>query len=230
MTVVKFLKLPFIILGDLAKLFLIYTPGRTGVRLRRAYYQKKFKRCGDGLVVDVGVCIDGPELISVGDNVFIDKYCVIATGDKLIGKVEKKPNETFRFEEGEIVIGSNVHVAQFCILMGYGGIQFGDNVVLSAGSKIYSLTNTAYDLYDRSKVVSIMPYEQANFLLSSVILDTNVWLGLNVIIMPGVIVGQNSFCVSNSLLVSSYGENSYISGQPAKKIMERFVTGKMEDK
>ncbi|NCO46946.1 MAG: hypothetical protein GW890_11440, partial [Vibrio sp.] len=153
MSIAKFLKMPFIILSDLAKLFIIYTPGRTGVRLRRAYYKQRFKRCGDNLIVDVGVCIDGLELISVGDNVCIDKYCVIATGDKLIGKVEKRRVEKFSFEVGEIVIGSNVHIAQFCILMGYGGIQFGDNVVLSAGSKIYSLTNTAYDLQDRSKVV-----------------------------------------------------------------------------
>lgn len=219
----KFLKIPFIILCDLTKLVVVHTPGTTGIRLRRAYYQKRFKKCGNNLVVDVGVSIDSVELISVGDNVFIDKYCVIATGKRLIGSIEKKFNAEYRFEEGEIVIGSNVHVAQFCIVMGYGGVHFSDNVVLSAGSKIYSLTNTAYDLNDKSKVVSIMPYERANFLLSPVVLGRNVWLGLNTIVMPGVMIGQNSFCVSNSVVVNNFQENSYISGQPAKRIRDRFL-------
>lgn len=218
----KLLSIPFIIIGDLLKLFLVYMPGRTGVRVRRAYYKNKFKHCGENLIVDVGVCIDGLELISIGDNVFIDKYCVIATGVNLIGNIQRKSCEDYCFAEGQIVIGNDVHIAQFGILIGYGGIEIGSNVVLSAGNKIYSMTNMAYDIHDKSKVVSIMPYKQANFLLSPVKLNSNTWLGLNVIAMPGVQVGKNSFCTSNSLLIGKYGENSYIHGQPAKKIRNRF--------
>lgn len=219
----KIFRIPLVIIGDLAKLFLVYMPGSSGFRLRRIYYQKRLKHCGKNLVVDVGVQMDGLELISFGDNVHIDKYCVISTGKKLIGEVKTKNNSDYKFSEGEIVVGSNVHVAQFCILMGYGGIQFDDKVVLSAGSKIYSLTNTAYDSNDRAKVVSIMPYEFANFFMCPVVLGQNVWLGLNTIVMPGVVVGKDSFCVSNSLLMNKFEENSYISGQPAERISERFI-------
>lgn len=222
MRLAKLFRLPFFVLGDLAKLFMIYMPGQSGIRLRRAYYQRRFKSCGRNLIVDVGVCIDGPELISVGDNVHIDKHCVISTGLKLTGKVESRNNEEFRFATGEIVIGSDVHIAQFCILMGYGGLELGDQVVLSAGCKIYTLTNTAYDVSDRRRVVSIMPYHNANFLMSPVVLKDNVWLGLGSIVMPGVVVGKNSFSVSNSLLMNKFIENSYISGQPAKRTSDRF--------
>jgi galactoside O-acetyltransferase len=197
-------------------------PGNTGIILRRKYYKNKFKSCGKNLVIDVGVSISGTELISVGDDVFIDKYCIISTGKNLIGEIHRKKNESFLNEEGEIHIGNNIHIAQFCILMGYGGLVIENNCVLSADCKIYTLTNTAYNPTNRSEIVSLMPYNQSHFLLSPIILKRNVWLGLNSIIMPGITVGENSFIVSNSLLLSSFPNNSYINGQPAEKIKNRF--------
>lgn len=207
---------------DIGKFFIIYMPGSLGNKLRYLYYKKKFKRCGSNVIIDTGVNIEGEELISIGDNVHIDKYCIISTGTKLTGKIKRKPNKEFSGEEGEIIIGSNIHIAQFCILMGYGGISIGDNSVLSSGCKIYSLTNTAYDLENKEEVVSLMPYKQAPFLISSVVFGQNVWLGLNCIVMPSVVIDKNSFSVSNSVIVNSFQNNSYIAGNPAKRIRHRF--------
>ncbi len=219
----KYALIPLIIIRDLLKFVIVYLPGTTGVQLRRIYYKTQFKSCGKNLIIDIGVSIDGPEHISVGDNVFIDKYCVISTGKEVSGKVEQKLNDCYKFEKGDIVIGSDIHLAQFCILMGYGGLHIENKVVLSAGCKIYTLTNTAYDLNDKGTIVSLMPYKNANFLMSPVVLEQNVWLGLETIVMPGVVIGQNSFCVSSSVLVNKFSENSYISGNPSKRIRERFT-------
>lgn len=220
----RILKIPFRVLRDIGKMFIIYMPGGFGVRLRYMYYKNKFKKCGKNLVIDVGVHIDGIKLISIGDNVYIDKYCIIATGKKLTGKIRRKPNNSFQGEEGEIIIGNDIHIAQFCILMGYGGIRIADNCVLSSGCKVYSLTNTAYELENSEKIITIMPYSQAPFLLSPVVFEINTWMGLNTIVMPSVCIGKNSFCTTNSLVMSSFIENSYISGQPAKRVKERFKT------
>lgn len=224
MIFIKILKTPLIILRDIGKFFIIYMPGGFGNKLRYLYYKCKFKQCGINVTIDIGVSIDGAELISVGDNVYIDKYCIIATGQKLTGKIKRKPNKEFKGKEGEIIIGNNIHIAQFCILMGYGGIEMEDNCVMSSGCKVYSLTNTANDLDIPNEIISIMPYSQAPFLLSPIVLKENVWLGLNTIIMPSVIFKKNSFVVSNSLVCSSFEENSYIAGQPAKNVRERFKT------
>lgn len=201
-------------------------PGSFGNRLRYFYYKNKFKKCGTNVIIDVGVHIDGAELISVGSNVHIDKYCIIATGKGLVGEVKRKPNTAFIGEEGEIIIGDNIHITQFCIIMGYGGVLIENNCVMSANSKIYSLTNTSCDLDNKSKTTSIMPYSQANFLLSPVTLNYNVWLGLNTILMPGTMININSFTTSNSVLMGHFPENSYISGQPARRIRDRFVQSK----
>jgi acetyltransferase-like isoleucine patch superfamily enzyme len=221
--VFKIILIPYWIILDLMSLVLINCPGKTGYALRKIYYKRKFKNCGKNLIVDVGVQIDSPELISVGDNVFIDKFCIISTGKNLQGNVKKIKNSKFTHKEGEIIIGDDVHICQFSIIMGYGGIAIGDKVVLSSGCKLYSLTNTPYD-YDRpEKIISLMPYSGAVFILSSIVLEKNVWLGLNVIVMPGVIVGCDSFAKSNSLLLGKFPDNSYIAGLPGNKIRNRFV-------
>ena len=220
----KIFKIPFLVLRDIGKLFVIYMPGGFGTKLRYFYYKNKLKSCGKNVIIDMGVHIDGAEFISIGDNVHIDKYCIISTGKKLIGDIKRKQNHDFCGEEGEIIIGNNIHIAQFCIIMGHGGIEIGDNSVMSSGAKIYSLTNTAYDLSDKTKVISLMPYTQAPFLCSPVVIKENVWLGLNTITMPSVTIENNSFSVSNSVLMCGFEENSYISGQPAKKTKERFQT------
>lgn len=197
-------------------------PGEIGVIIRRIYYRNKFKKCGYGLIVGVGVIIDGVNLISVGNNVVIDSNCVIATSLDLIGDVRIKNNNFDLLPRGEIIIGDNVHLVQSCILMGHGGIFIDSNSTLSAFSKIYSMTNLAYDPKDRSRVLSIMPYSQAIFLVSQVIICENVWLGLNSVVMPGVKIGQNSFSVTNSVITNSMDQNSYIKGNPAQKIKNRF--------
>ena len=218
----KILKVPFIVLHDLLQLFIVYMPGIFGTKIRYLYYKKKLKKCGKNVIIDIGVHIEGAELISIGDDVFIDKYCIISTGKKLTGDITRKSNELFQGNFGEVFIGNNIHIAQFCILMGYGGLIIADNCVLSSGCKIYSLTNTAYDVENKQKKISIMPYSQAPFFLSPVVFERNTWLGLNTVVMPSVSIGKDSFCSTNSIVMNSFEENSYISGQPAKKVKSRF--------
>lgn len=218
----KYLLFPFFVINDLFKFIVIYLPGSTGKYLRSIYYRRKFKSCGKNLFIDVGVQIEGETLISIGDNVYIDKYCVISTGKRVVGKITKKENNFFEGNSGEIIIGNDIHISQFSVLMGYGGIKIKDRTVLSSGCKIYSLTNIAYDLTDRSKIISLMPYKNAPFLISPVVIEENVWLGLNTIIMPSVRIGKNSFSKSNSLILDNFNENSYLGGQPAENIRKRF--------
>ena len=218
----KYLLIPFRIFHDVVRLFVIYMPGALGFRLRYFYYKYRLKNIGKNVKIDVGVHIDGAELISIGSNVYIDKYCVIATGKKVVGKISKKNNPDFIGDTGEIIIGNDVHIAQFCILMGYGGISIGNKCVTSAGCRVYSLTNTANDPSVPEEVISIQPYSQAPFLLAPVVLNENVWLGLNVILMPTVSIGKDSFCVSGSLVTKSFSENACLAGQPARIIRDRF--------
>ncbi|MCB9361653.1 MAG: hypothetical protein H6587_09370 [Flavobacteriales bacterium] len=222
MKLIKFLIYPFLIIKSVFNLFIIYLPGDPGIKLRYIYYRKKFKSCGENVFIDTGVLIDGFEYISIGSNVHIDKYTIINTGIKTVGHQHFKKNSDFNHNVGEIIIGDNTHIVHHCILMGFGGIQIEENCTISAGSKLYSQSNLAYNPKEKCEIISIMPYEQAHFINSPIILQRNVWVGLNCIIMPGCSIKKNSFAVSNSILLDKYPENSYISGQPGIKIRNRF--------
>lgn len=76
----KLIKIPFMVFDDILRFFITYLPGPTGRKIRYLYWKKKFKRCGKNVIIDEGVIIQGPEWISIGDNVWIDKYCVLMAG------------------------------------------------------------------------------------------------------------------------------------------------------
>ena len=229
MRVGTFIKLPVTLVKSFFLLFLIYLPGSWGNWARYQYYKRKFKSCGKNVTIDAGVIINGAEHITVGDNVHIDKYCIIHAGKADIGKIKRKQNTAYQYDEGELIIGSNIHVVQFCIIMAYGGVRIGDNCTLSAGTKIYSLSNLPYDPENRSKIVSIMPYTQAPFIMSPVCLEKNVWIGLDCIVMPGVHIENDSFVASKSLVMGTFPTNSYIAGHPAKRVRKRFLTTDAQD-
>ena len=210
------------LLKNLLLLLIIYLPGKSGNKLRYIYYRTRLKKIGKNVLIDTGVSIQGARHISIGDNVHIDKNCIISTGTDISGKTYSRSKNNSNLSRGEIVIGNNIHIAQFCMILGYGGVYIGDNTGLSSGTKLYSLTNLECDPQDRSKITSILPLKDSLFMIGSIILDSNVWLGLNCIVMPNVQIGKNSFAASNSLIISSFNENSYIAGNPAKFIKNRF--------
>lgn len=216
------LLLPLKLCGALYLGFISNLPGGLGFVLRRRYYRRRFNRCGSGLTVGLGVVIENPHLISVGNDVHIDHHCIISSALALPGKVSSRPNPAFRSQPGELLIGSQVHLVHNCILMAHGGIQLGDRCTLSAGTKIYSLSNLSRDPEHPGVPTSIMPYDNAPFLSSPVVLEDNVWVGLDCIIMPGACIGQDSFVVSQALVLGTFPANSKLKGAPAVKIGPRF--------
>jgi len=199
--------------------------GPLGRKLRYWYWSKRFKKCGKNVLIDEGVIIQGAEWISIGDNVWIDKYCILMAGPvNLEGKiVKKKSNRNFIWNEGELIIEDNVHIAPFCIIQAHGGVYIGKNSGLSSGVKIYSLSNLPNDPQDISNIIYFTPLnEKSAYFCSPIVIEENVGVALNCVILGGVTIGKNSFISIGSVVLTSIPENSYASGNPAKKIKERF--------
>ena len=201
--------------------------GALGCKLRAAYYSRRSMSCGKDLFIDEGVIIQGIEHIEFGNNVWIDKYCILIAGAVTTLSDDncryKRVNKNYNLNDGELIIGSNIHFAPFCIVQAHGGIYIADNVGLSSGVKIYSLSNMPLDSNNPSRVVNFSPLASNPFyLMSQVVIEENVGIGLNAMILPGVIIKQNSFIAPNALVMSSVSENSFMSGNPAKRVKERF--------
>lgn len=204
---------------DIVETIIRNISGRLGIFLRRLYYSKRFAQCGKNLRIDEGVIIQGAEYIYVGDNVWIDKYCILMAGKVYISpdRVKVKQNKNYPYDEGELHIGSNVHIAPQCIIQAHGGVSIGDYFTASAGSKIYSLSNDVQKCKYGTQFSDKIWY-----ILSPICIEDNVWIGLNTIVLSGTIK-KNSFIAPNSVVIKDIEENSFASGNPAKKIKDRFV-------
>lgn len=225
-TVITMIKKIFKAFGDILRFFITYMPGPTGRKLRYYYWRKRFKKCGKNVVIDEGVIIQGAEYISIGDNVWIDKYCVLMAGPVKFNNnsvVKRIENKDFKFEEGELIIGNGVHIGIGNIIQAHGGIYIGNNVTTSAGVKMYSLSNYPYDENDLKTITyaNCMATGKISYIMSPIVIEDGVWIALNCIVLGGTI-GKNSFISSNSIVYKDIPENSYASGNPARKIKDRF--------
>lgn len=202
-------------------------PGGFGIKLRYLYWKRKFKHCGRNVLIDVGVVIQGAQWISVGNNVAIGPYSVLVAGpvneDGL--RVKRIKNPDFRFKCGELVIGDNVHISQHCIIQAHGGVEIGNNCGISAGTKIYSFSNLPRNPEVPSEEIffNVFVPEKSYFVSGPIVIGDNVGIALNSLVLPGVTIAKNSFVAINSVVLTSFKENSYISGNPAKRVEDRFI-------
>ncbi len=205
-------------ISSLVSSLIIYIPGPLGIKIRYFYYKKKFRKCGKNVRIDVGVILENPEWISIGDNVWIDKYSILMAGPLSIpdDKIKYRSNSNIFLNKGELYIGSNSHIGIQTVIQAHGGVYIGDYFTSSAGCRIYSLSNDI----TRCKYGTFSDKERF-FILSPILIGKNVWLGLNVIVLGGK-VGDDSFVAPNSVVLYDIPENSFASGNPAKKIKDRF--------
>lgn len=217
-----------IVIHDIVKTVIINISGSVGRKIRYWYWSKRFKKCGKNVIIDEGVIIQNPEWISVGDNVWIDKYCVLIAGPvNLENKsVKRRQNNNYKWGDGELIIGSEVHIGIYNIIQAHAGVYIGNKVTTSAGVKIYSLSNYPFDEHNPELITyanCMVKNGTTLYIASPIVIEEGVWLGLNSIVLGGCIE-KNSFITSNSIVLNNIPKNSYASGNPAQRIKARFKT------
>ena len=200
--------------------------GGLGNRIRVSYYSKRFKSCGKGIRIGIGVVFRGPEYMSFGDKVWIDDYCLLVAGDTALmedREVIKINNPKFSGIEGEIHFGSFIHVAPYCLIHGFGGIVIKDLVSIASGAQIYSMSNH----YQSKNNPEIIPYmnpmvdrSYVVFMKSPIVLEKNAFIGINSVILSGNI-GENTMVAPLSLVKYNLPPNCLAGGNPAKRISDR---------
>jgi len=211
------------------KTIIFHCPGPIGHRLRARYWRQKLQYLGNRVKIDVGVYFQHPEFISIDDDSWIDRHVIILAGPDQSSRARKYiENPSFRLNKGSVFIGKRNHIAPFCILSGMAGIQLGDDCTLAAGSKLYSFSHHYRSLEEpenRNIIFGSRSASTQQYMIEGpIVLGDNVGTGLNTIILPGVSIQKESFVAINSVVYSSFNENSFLKGDPAKYIKPRFKT------
>jgi acetyltransferase-like isoleucine patch superfamily enzyme len=122
-------------------------------------------------------------------------------------------------KNAEILIGENTGATGVTITAG-SKISIGSNVLIGAYCTIID-----NDFHDSD------PNRRDNLEIPAkpVVIEDNVFLGLNSLVLKGVTIGKNSVIAANSVVVTSIPPDSFAMGNPCKLVMKRNWIGSSEE-
>jgi transferase hexapeptide repeat containing protein len=157
-----------------------------------------FKSIGNNVKISKKASIYKPELMSIGDNVRIEDFCVL---------------------NGHITIGNNVLLCVFCLLDGHAGITIEDNVTFAAKVSVHSGSD---DYSGASLFGSYIPVtKRLKHVNAPVLIKQHSLIADSVVIMPGCILEEGSAIGAFSFVKKSTLPWGIYAGIPARRIRER---------
>lgn len=175
-------------------------------RIRFLLVKHRLKECAGGVLFESPFEVEGGKYITVGHNVRTKPGLHIAAIDRIKNQIFK-PN---------IIIGNDVSINYDVHIACISRVEIGDGSLLA--SKVFITDHYHGDTSYESLVIP--PSKRALTSKGPVIIGSNVWIGENVAIMPGVRIGNNSVIGANAVVTNDIPSYSVAVGVPAKVIRE----------
>jgi galactoside O-acetyltransferase len=159
-----------------------------------------FKLLGQNVKLSRHARIYNPGNIIIGNNVRIDDFCLLSAG--------KQP----------FTLENNIHIAAGVYIWGGEGFHMKCFTNISAGSKIY----TQSDSYCGNYLIGpSVPTNLRKVYGAPLIIEKHVIIGAGATILPGVKLQEGVAIGSNSLVIKDCKPWSIYGGVPAKFLKER---------
>lgn len=112
----------------------------------------------------------------------------------------------------KLQIGKHVRINENVFLQ--GSVSIGDYVMIAPNVSIYSKTHNHHDV----NIPMVLSGESET---KRVIIEDDVWIGINVVILPGIRIGKGAIIGANSVVTKDVKPYSIMGGLPAKLIRSR---------
>lgn len=144
---------------------------------------------------------------------FLHRYRLSKLNLKSKGK-NVQISRGFKFSNPEnITIGSNVHIGVQATIYALGGLIIGDGTIIGPRLTVYSANH-------RFRDARAIPYDDV-VLPEQVEIGENTWIGGNVILVPGVTIGEGCIVAAGSVVTKDFPPCNVIGGNPARVIDTR---------
>lgn len=129
-------------------------------------------------------------------------------------------------DKEHLVIGDYVHIGENARIHARGGVKIGRGTIFGPNVTIYSSNH-------RFRNATLLPYDGV-YENKPVVIDENVWIGGNVIVVPGTTIGEGAIIGAGAVVSGAVPAGSIVIGNPCKVVgqrnMEEYYQLKKEDK
>lgn len=118
---------------------------------------------------------------------------------------------------GRLVLGKGSHLGAFCYVnAAEGEVRIGEHCAIGPGTRIIAYSNH----YKAGRLVT------QERVCADVVIGNNVFVGANVVILPGARIGDNVVVGAGSVVKGTLDADAIYAGAPARKVREGWHSGK----
>ncbi|WP_317044011.1 acyltransferase [Croceivirga radicis] len=148
-----------------------------------------------------------------------DKNATIVIEDEVVINSNNKTYHVNMFgpckfkaeDKGSIIIGRNSRIHGTCI-HARKSISIGSNCLIAANCQIFDSNGHDLCMEEPSKRIGTKGTSKP------IVIEANVWLGVGVVVLPGVTIGEGSVISANSVVHKNIPANTIAGGNPVKLI------------
>lgn len=195
--------------------------------LRLAWHRARLGGLGTGCHIDPGVRFDYPGRIQIGGGCGIGRNATLrANTDRSPGialgqGVNLNDGVVINANRGFVTLGDRSWLGPFCLVYGNGGVTIGKNVLIAGHTSINTVSHTI----ERCDI----PINDQPVAVDRIIIEDDVWVGLNAVILQGVTIGRGSIIGAGAVVNKSIPSWSIAVGVPARVIGRRKGAPEQED-
>ena len=108
---------------------------------------------------------------------------------------------------GEIRVGRNVFINQNCTFYDLGGLDIGDDVMISPNVSLITASHPLDPVHRRAVTIG-----------KPIVIGRNVWIATGAIVVGGVTIGENSVIAAGAVVTKDVPKNCLVAGNPARVV------------